>query len=303
MPLTPLVQNLLQTMADAGGPAISDLPPETGREVYRMMHQDNIKAVMHDVTDTTAGGVPIRIYRPIARDNSPCIVFFHGGGWVIGDLETHDSCCRMLAEETGYVVIAVDYRLAPEHPYPAPVTDSYEAFCWIHQQADSLNINPDRLAVAGDSAGGNLAAVVSLRARDEAGPNICHQLLIYPVTDAAMDTLSYKDNGEGYMLSEATMKWFFDHYAGIDVRQEPFVSPLKAENLNALPPATVFTAEFDPLRDEGEAYAKRLSEAGVKTLVKRFDGQIHGFFTMTDVMPEARQAAQLAATQLKQDLD
>lgn len=303
MPLTPTVQTLLQTMADAGGPAISDLPPETGREVYRMMHQENKKAEMHEVRDASAGTVPIRIYRPVEKDQSPCIVFFHGGGWVIGDLETHDACCRMLAEETGYAVIAVDYRLAPEHPYPAPVHDSYDAFCWIHQHAAELNINPNRLAVAGDSAGGNLAAVISLRARDESGPAICHQLLIYPVTDAAMDTASYSENGEGYMLSQATMTWFFDHYAGMDVRQDPLVSPLKAGNLQGLPPATVFTAEFDPLRDEGEAYGNRLKEAGVATLIKRFDGQIHGFFTMTDVMPEARQAAQLAARQMKQDLD
>ena len=298
MPLTPIVQNLLQTMADAGGPAISDLPPETGREVYRMMHQENQKAEMHSVQDSVAGTVPIRIYRPTAADNLPCIVFFHGGGWVIGDLETHDSACRMLAEETGQVVIAVDYRLAPEYPYPAPMQDSYEAFCWIHAHSSDLNIDNQKLSVAGDSAGGNLAAVICLRARDESGPAISHQLLIYPVTDAAMDTVSYRDNGEGYMLSEATMVWFFDHYAAQDVRQDHLVSPLLAKDLSGLPPATIITAEFDPLRDEGEAYAKRLTEAGVSTELKRFDGQIHGFFTMTDVMPEARQAARLAASQL-----
>jgi acetyl esterase len=302
MPLTPLVEGLLQSMADAGGPAISDLPPETGREVYRMMHQDNQKAQMHEVKDMQAGTVPIRIYHPVAEDHPPCIVFYHGGGWVIGDLETHDASCRMLAEETGYAVIAVDYRLAPEPPYPAPVNDAYDAFCWIHKQAKELNIDSERLAVAGDSAGGNLAAVVSLRARDESGPKICHQLLIYPVTDAAMDSASYKDNGEGYMLSEATMTWFFDHYATKDVRENPFVSPLKAESLEGLPPATIFTAEFDPLRDEGEAFASRLKASGVKTHLKRFDGQIHGFFTMTDVMPEARQSAQIAAEQMSQDL-
>jgi acetyl esterase len=303
MPLTPIVESLLKTMADAGGPSISDVAPQQGREMYRMMHQDMKKAELHEVVDQQAGSVPIRIYRPSEGDNKPCLVFFHGGGWVIGDLDTHDAPCRMLAKSSDCVVIAVDYRLAPEHPFPKPFDDCYEAFSWIHQHAQELGINPLKLAVGGDSAGGNLAAALCLKIKAESGPTIRHQLLIYPVTDAAMDTASYSDNAEGYMLTRATMAWFFDHYIGPEHRQNPLVSPLLAEDLSGLPPATVFTAEFDPLRDEGEAYGKRLEEAGVQTLVKRFDGQVHGFFTMTDVMPEAQQAADLAAKQLIESFD
>jgi len=301
MPLKPLVKSLLEAMAEASRPSISDLPPAQGREMYRLMHQDLSRPDLHAVSDSTAGGVPIRIYRPDAGDAKPCLVFFHGGGWVIGDLDTHDAPCRLLAKASNCVVIAVDYRLAPEHQYPLPLDDCYSAFCWIHENAQRLGIDPDKLAVGGDSAGGNMAAVVCLRARDESGPPIQHQLLVYPVTNAAMNTESYRDNGEGYMLTSATMSWFFDHYVTENDRQDPFVSPLLSPDLTQLPPATVFTAEFDPLRDEGEAYAKRLEEAGVRTLIKRFDGQIHGFFTMTDVMPEALEAITLAAQELNRD--
>tara|TARA_R110002072_G_scaffold64_6_gene378 strand:- start:18787 stop:19698 length:912 start_codon:yes stop_codon:yes gene_type:complete len=300
MPPTPIVESLLKTMADAGGPSISDLPPAQGREMYRMMHQDLNKVDLHEVKDLQAGSVPIRLYRPTPGDNKPCLIFFHGGGWVIGDLDTHDAPCRMLAKASDVVVIAVDYRLAPEHPFPAPFDDCYGAFNWIHGHADELGIDAAKLAVGGDSAGGNLAAALCLKVREESGPKIQHQLLIYPVTDAAMDTASYTDNAEGYMLTRATMIWFFDHYVSGEQRRNPLVSPLLAEDLSGLPPATVFTAEFDPLRDEGEAYAKRLEAAGVRTLAKRFDGQVHGFFTMTDVMPEAQEAVDLAAQQLKQ---
>lgn len=302
MPVTPIVKSLLEAMAAADGPSISDLPPVQGREMYRLMHQDLEKVDLHDVSDRNAGGVPIRIYRPDTGDARPCLVFFHGGGWVIGDLDTHDAPCRLLAKESGCVVIAVDYRLAPEHPFPIPLDDCYRAFCWIHQNAQQLGLDPNKLAVGGDSAGGNMAAVICLRARDESGPPIQHQLLIYPVTNATMDTESYRDNGEGYMLTQATMSWFLDHYLAEQDRQDPFVSPLLAPDLERLPPATVFTAEFDPLRDEGNAYAKRLELAGVRTLIKQFDGQVHGFFTMTDVMPEALEAVTLAAHELKRDM-
>lgn len=301
MPVTPVVEQVLKAMAEANAPALVDLTPEQGRAMYLLSHQDNTREDLYQVEDATAGSVPIRIYRPNA-DAKACLVFYHGGGWVIGDLNTHDAACRILANASGCVVIATDYRLAPEHPFPAPFDDCYQTLCWVSDNADALGIDKNRIAVGGDSAGGNLAATVSIKARDEAGPAIQHQLLIYPVTDASMSTPSYTDNAEGYMLGRDTMAWFFNHYVSEQHLKDPMVSPLLAEDLKNLPSATVFTAEFDPLRDEGEAFAERLKTAGIDVDLKRFDGQIHGFYTMTDVMPEAREAALIAAANLKKHL-
>lgn len=299
MPLDPIVEGMLQQMAEAGGAPLNEMSPEEGRVMYRTMNEAFSKAEMHDVTDTTAGGVNIRIYRPSAEANLPCLVYFHGGGWVIGDLETHDNVCRNLASETGCVVVATDYRLAPEHPFPAPLEDCYTVLTWVNANAGELGIDADRIAVGGDSAGGNLSACVSLKARNENGPRIVHQLLIYPVTDAAMDTASYTANAEGYMLTRVGMEWFFGHYVGSADKFDPMISPLRAEDVSDLPPATVITAEFDPLRDEGEAYGERLKAAGVDTHVQRFDGMIHGFFGMTDILEGSRNANSLAAQRLK----
>ena len=302
MPLKPYVAAILNAMAEAGRPGLHELSPTDARAGYQLMHAELTKVDLAKVEDQTADGVPIRIYRPSLEPNLPCIVFYHGGGWVIGDLETHDAPCRMLAAETGFVVIAVDYVLAPEHKYPWPVDNSYAALCWIAANGDVLNVDTSKLAVAGDSAGGNLAAVMCLKARDQNGPSIKHQVLIYPVTDGAMDTTSYEENGEGYMLSRDTMEWFFGHYVDEQERFEADVSPTRAESLTNLPPATVMTAEFDPLRDEGETFADQLLQAGIDVKMTRFDGQVHGFFTMTDMMPEAAEAVSIAAERLKKDL-
>ena len=299
MPLDPIVEGMLQQMAEAGGAALNEMSPEEGRAMYRTMNEAFSKAGMHDVQDTTADGVDVRIYRPSAETGLPCLVYYHGGGWVIGDLETHDNVCRNLASETGCVVVATDYRLAPEHPYPAPLEDCYTVLKWASANADELGIDAARIAVGGDSAGGNLSACVSLKARNENGPKIVHQLLIYPVTDAAMNTASYAANGEGYMLTREGMAWFFNHYIGDAEPLDPMISPLHAEDVSGLPSATVITAEFDPLRDEGEAYAERLKSAGVDTHVQRFDGMIHGFFGMTDLLEGSRNANSLAAQRLK----
>ncbi len=301
MPLKPHVAAILNAMAEAGRPGLHELSPEEARAGYQNMHADLNKVDLAGVEDSSASGIPIRIYRPSLEPDLPCIVFYHGGGWVIGDLDTHDAPCRMLAKETGAVVIAVDYALSPESKFPGPVDDAYKALCWIAENSDTLNISKN-LAVAGDSAGGNLATVMCLKARDQSGPEIKHQLLIYPVTDGAMNSVSYEDNAEGYMLTRDTMKWFFGHYATDTERLNPMVSPCLADSLEDLPPATIFTAEFDPLRDEGEAYAEKLSAAGVRTYAKRFDGQVHGFFTMTDMMPEAAEAVTIAAEQMQPDL-
>ena len=213
MPLNPIVEAMLQEMSEAGGPALNEMTPAEGRAMYRLMNEGASKEPLADVTDDSANGVPIRIYRPVPDVRLPCLVYFHGGGWVIGDLDTHDSPCRLLAKQIGCVVVAVDYRLAPEHPFPAPLDDCFNTTRWIVENADKLNIDPAKLAVAGDSAGGNLAACVCLMAREKGGPVIRHQLLIYPVTDIAMDSNSYTENADGYMLTRDSMVWFWNQYA------------------------------------------------------------------------------------------
>jgi len=300
MPLDPTVAAMLQEMSEAGGPAFSDMSPAEGRQMYLAMNEGASKQPLPEVIDDSANGVPIRIYRPRLEEKLPCLVYFHGGGWVIGDLETHDAPCRLLAEQTGCVVVAVDYRLAPEHPFPAPLDDCHAATAWVSDNADKLNIDSSKLAVGGDSAGGNLAACVCLKARDSGGPAICHQLLIYPVTDISMDTVSYVENADGYLLTRDSMVWFWNHYINDASANDPLASPLKMEDLSNLPSATILTAEFDPLRDEGEAFGSRLRAAGVATHLKRYDGLIHGFISMTDLLEGAREAVALSADRLRQ---
>jgi acetyl esterase len=304
MPLDPTVAAMLESMAAADAPALSEMTPVAAREMYRTMQAALPGPEIADVIDRSipgpGGDIPVRIYANTPGTNRPCLIFFHGGGWVIGDLDTHDSVCRELAIEADCVVIAVDYRLAPEHPYPAAIDDCYAAFVWAHDNAAELGVDTAHIAAGGDSAGGNLTACVALRARTELGPHLDHQLLVYPVTDTSLDTASYESNGEGYMLTRDSMTWFFDQYLPEAAqRSEVLAAPLRAENLEGLPDATVITAEFDPLRDEGEAYAARLEVAGVPTTVQRFDGMIHGFFGQGATLEGAAQAMTLAATQLK----
>jgi acetyl esterase len=227
------------------------------------------------------GEIPVRIYTPLSAGGGPLpgLVWFHGGGWVIGNLESADYACRMLANASGCKLISVDYRLAPENKFPGPVDDCVAATEWVSKNASTLGVDASRIAVGGDSAGGNLAAVVAQVAKSAGGPRIGFQALVYPVTDYGVDTQSYLDNAEGYLLTRASMEWFYGHYVntpedGKDTR----VSPLRSVDLAGLPPAIVVTAEFDPLRDEGEAYAARLREAGVPVVHTRYEGQIHGFF-------------------------
>jgi acetyl esterase/lipase len=216
---------------------------------------------------------------------------------VIGNLETHDVPCRAIARRSGAVVVSVDYRLAPEHKFPAAVTDAYAATVWVAQNAARLGIDPGRLCVAGDSAGGNLAAVVALKSRDENGPPIALQALVYPVTDlSSFDTDSYREFAEDHYLTRVLMEWFCDHYlASGDDRRNPHASPLLALDLRGLPPALVITAECDPLRDEGEAYAKRLKDAGVAVTSTRYAGMIHPFFSLAGAIPQALDAYQQIA--------
>ena len=232
-----------------------------------------------------------RLYVPEGAEAEPALtLFFHGGGWVLGTLATHDSTARALARASHAAVLSIGYRLAPEHRYPAAADDCFEATVWAAANAASLGIDAARLAVAGDSAGGNLADAVAIMARDDGGPKLAHQLLIYPVTDANFATRSYTDNGGGnYFLSTAAMQFYWNAYlGGISPDAAPLAAVLRQANLSGLPPATVVTAEYDPLRDEGQAYARRLVEAGVVVDAPMAPGMIHGFFSMFEMIPAAQ---------------
>jgi acetyl esterase len=232
------------------------------------------------VEDRDADGIPVRVYRPAPEADLPIVVVFHGGGWVIGSLEQYDGTARQLANASGAIVVSVEYRLSPEHPFPAPVDDCWRALQWVAARAGDFGGDPSRIAIGGDSAGGNLAAVCALRARDEGAPALAFQVLVYPVCDADLETESYLSNGTGYLLEAEQMQWFFDCYtAGGKIDPGGWeISPLRASDLTGVAPAVVITAEYDPLRDEGEAYVERLRAAGVAVEHRRYEGMIHAFF-------------------------
>ena len=248
-----------------------------------------VTSVEDRVLETPEGSVAVRVYRPSATPEPlPALLWYHGGGWVVGSLDTHDVPCRALANRAGCVVIAVDYRMAPEHRYPAAVADSWTALLWVFEHAAEIGVDPARLAVGGDSAGGNLAAVMTLRAAERGHPEIVAQLLIYPVTDVVLETESYRANGSGFGLSREMMSWYIEQYAP-DARthRDEELAPLKARSVQGLPPALVVTCEFDPLLSEGEAYARRLADAGVPTTHIREEGMIHGYFRWAGVTARA----------------
>lgn len=233
----------------------------------------------------------IRIYWPLGEGSFGACLYFHGGGWVLNNIDTHDDVVRRLAAASGCVFVSVDYRLAPEHKYPAAIEDGYAALQWVYEQARELNVDPARIAVCGDSAGGNIAAVLCLMTRDRGGPPIAFQALIYPITDCDFDRPSYRDNADGYFLTAKQMKWFWNHYVcSPEQMLEPYASPIRATSLRELPPALIQTAEFDPLRDEGEAYADALREAGVPVARHRYDGLIHAFMKRVDQFDAALEA-------------
>lgn len=240
-----------------------------------------------------ASDLPARLYVALGAPQppQPLLVYYHGGGWVIGDLDTHDSACRFLAEHSGCRVLSVEYRLAPEHPFPAAPEDALAAFRWAHEQAERLGINPARIAVGGDSAGGNLAAVVCLQAREDGGPSPAMQLLLYPACDALGGQASRETFAKGFLLTRNDMEWFEAHYLpdGCE-HDDPLVSIMRAPDVGNLPPAYVATSGFDPLRDEGETYAERLRDGGVRVALQRHRDQIHGFANLTAICPSARGA-------------
>jgi acetyl esterase len=250
-----------------------------------------------------AGEIPVRVYTPAGPGPHPGLVYFHGGGFVLCNLDTHDGICRSLANAAGCVVVSVDYRLAPEHPYPAGPEDCYAATQWVAKNGSELGIDVGRLAIGGDSAGGNLTAVTALLARDRGGPALRFQLMVYPVTDCAFDTPSYRENAEGYFLTTGMMRWFWEKYLTNPAEAgEAYASPLRAANLANLPPGLCITAGYDPLRDEGEAYAARLREAGVDVRTTRYAGMFHGFLGMTAQLDKAREAVAEAAAALRSAL-
>ncbi len=303
MPLDPQVQALLDQMAAADRPALHEGSPAEARAAMTALaglgkYPDPLAAIEDRSIPGPAGPIPIRVYTPPPPQPLPVVVYFHGGGWVIGGIDTHDSTCQQLATTVPAVVVSVDYRLAPESPFPAAVDDCLAATRWVHEHAAELGADPSRLAVAGDSAGGNLAAVISLKARDEGGPPIIFQLLVYPATDLTRSFASHVENGEGYLLTNDSIAWFLDHYLAEAERKNPDASPHFAADLSGLPPALIITAEFDPLRDEGEAFAARLRDAGVAATATRYDGMIHGFFGMDLVLKSADEAVLEAGTAL-----
>ncbi|HJU19899.1 MAG TPA: alpha/beta hydrolase, partial [Stellaceae bacterium] len=248
------------------------------------------------------GVIPLRLYRgagTAAAEIVPVLVYFHGGGWVIGDIDTHDPVCRHLANAARCAVVSVDYRLAPEHKFPAAVEDCCAAIAWVAEEGAALGIDPARLAVGGDSAGGNLAAVASLCARDRGGPRICQQLLLYPALDAAMDHPSIIRFAEGHLLTRATMEWFYAQYLqGPEDIDDWRASPLRASDLGRLPPAFIVTGGYDPLCDEGVAYARRLEKCGVPVRLRHHPDQIHGFVSMGKIIKAAHAALDEAAAAL-----
>jgi acetyl esterase len=305
--LHPEARILLEMMDAQAAPPLESLDPVEARasrlEPMKMLGgQPEALGRVEDRSIPGPGGdLPVRIYASEAGGLRPALVYFHGGGFVFGNLDTHDAVCRALAKESDAVVISVDYRLAPENKFPAAVEDSHAATLWVAANAAGLGIDARRIAVGGDSAGGNLAAVVAIRCRDAGGPALALQVLLYPVTDfSTFETASHRELAEGYFLNRAGMDWFSAQYlASENQKRDAEVSPLLARDLNGLPEALVITAEFDPLRDEGEAYAQRLRQAGVPVAMTRYPGMIHGFVSMRGVLSGGREAIREAGEAIR----
>jgi len=296
MPLDPQAQRVIEAMAALNLKPVEDSTPAEARESIRTRTAalgtfPDVAAVVDHRVAVSGAEITVRAYSPDGPGPHPALVYYHGGGWVIGDLYTHDGLCRSITNAARCAVLSVDYRLAPESKYPVAVEDSYAALLWIVANAERLGIDRRRMAVGGDSAGGNLATVMALMARDRTGPRLALQVLIYPVTDHDLDTRSYRENATGYILTREGMRWFWNHYLASEAQgREPYASPLHAASLAGLPPALVITAEYDPLCDEGEAYAARLRDAGVPVTLTRYPGMFHGFVRLTNVLDKARTA-------------
>jgi acetyl esterase/lipase len=307
MPLDPQARALLEALARIGMPQPGTVPVEVLRAVHAKRRLALPPGPDLEVQPlempTPAGTVAARLYRP-REGPLPALLWFHGGGFAIGSVAESDADCRHLAALSGCAILSVEYRLAPEHPFPAGLEDCMATTSWVVAHAGGLGLDPSRIGVGGDSAGGNLAACVARIARERGGPPLRFQLLVYPITDlASLDTLSYLANADGFYLSRRSMEYFRDQYVpDAASRTDPSVSPLRAADLRGLPPAFVVTAEFDPLRDEGDAYARRLQDAGVAVTHRRYDGMIHGFFSMHTHLDRGKQVMRDAAEALRTGL-
>lgn len=305
MGLNPKIEAFLKEV-NAHPISLESVSPEQFRNQARMQEDapkqevakvEDSQIELHDRT------LPIRIYRS-ENKTQPALVFYHGGGWVVGSIDSHDATCREIANLADCTVISVDYRLAPEHKFPAAVEDAYDSFQWIAANADRLGIDQDKIAVGGDSAGGNLATVLCLIAEEKNGQKPVFQLLLYPsIGYIGEEPASLRENAEGYLLTKRLMNWFRSHYYRTEAdRLNPYASPVHSELLHTLPPAAILTAQYDPLRDEAQAYAERLKQVGVDVFVKNYEGLIHGFAGFTAEVEEAYQAVAEGAAQLRQAL-
>jgi acetyl esterase len=307
MPLDPQAKAMRERAIAAGTPPLYTLSIEDARaaDLAAIRAAAGTGEPVHEVTDRSVpgpdGDLPVRIYRPSdAGEPLPTVLYFFGGGWALGSIDTSDEICRNLANAVPCQMITVGYRLAPEHKFPAAVRDCYAAGCWIAEHAGEFGADPGRLAVAGDSAGGNLAAAVTLLARDGGRPALAAQVLIYPNTDHRGDTESMRDNDDPALFNRRSVAWYWGHYlASPQDGRNPLVSPLLADDLRGLPPALLITAEYDPLRDEGERYAERLRAAGVPVVATRYDGMVHGFFAMPGIFDGGRRARSEVAGYLR----
>ncbi|MFC6835918.1 alpha/beta hydrolase [Halomarina ordinaria] len=305
--LDPQAQAVLDLLDSVPRPPTHALSVTSARSALEEFFTDEDPDPVGDVADFSIPGpetdIPVRLYLPEAEGPHPALVYLHGGGWVLGGLDTHDATCRGIVTRADCAVLSVDYRLAPEHPFPAALEDSYAAVEWTVENGERVDIDTDRVAVGGDSAGGNLTAGVTLMARDHGGPDVAHQVLLYPAVASPLvhDFESYEENGEGYFLETESMRWFYERYItrATDQRNE-YAAPLLAADLSGLPPATVVTAEFDPLRDEGREYGDRLGDAGVPVTHHHYDGMIHGFSSMEEFVDAAGESLDDVANDLQE---